>query len=35
VAVLEDGRIVELGTHAELLHTSQRYRRLLALDVAA
>jgi ATP-binding cassette subfamily B protein len=35
VAVLEDGRIVELGTHADLLRTSQRYRRLLALEEAA
>ena len=35
VAVLEAGRIVEIGTHAELLRTSQRYRRLLALEEAA
>jgi ATP-binding cassette subfamily B protein len=35
VAVLEGGRIVELGTHVELLRTSQRYRRLLALEEAA
>jgi ATP-binding cassette subfamily B protein len=35
VAVLEDGRIVEHGTHAELLRSSQRYRRLLALEEAA
>ena len=34
VAVLEDGRIVEEGTHAEL-QRSDRYRRLLALEVAA
>jgi len=34
VALLEDGRIVELGTHAELLRTSQRYRLLLALEAA-
>ncbi len=32
VAVLEDGRIVETGTHAELAARSLRYRRLLALD---
>src|SRR5205823_13868688 len=30
VAVLEGGRIVEQGTHAELLARSTRYRRLLA-----
>jgi ATP-binding cassette subfamily B protein len=35
VAVLEDGRVIEHGTHAELLRTSQRYRRLLALEEAA
>ena len=35
VAVLEDGRIVELGTHAELMRTSRRYRLLLALEEAA
>jgi ATP-binding cassette, subfamily B, bacterial len=35
VAVLEDGRIVEQGTHAELLRTSARYRALLALEEAA
>jgi ATP-binding cassette subfamily B protein len=35
VAVLEDGRIVEAGTHAELLRSSSRYRRLLALEAAA
>ncbi|HET8606877.1 MAG TPA: ABC transporter ATP-binding protein, partial [Gaiellaceae bacterium] len=34
VAVLEDGRIVETGAHADLLMRSQRYRRLLALDGA-
>ncbi|HST26231.1 MAG TPA: ABC transporter ATP-binding protein [Gaiellaceae bacterium] len=32
VAVLEDGRVVETGTHAELVASSPRYRRLLALD---
>ncbi len=35
VAVLEGGRVVEEGTHADLLRTSQRYRRLLALEEAA
>jgi ATP-binding cassette subfamily B protein len=35
VAVLEGGRIVEDGTHAELLRTSPRYRTLLALESAA
>jgi ATP-binding cassette subfamily B protein len=35
VAVLEGGRIVEQGTHAELLRTSARYRELLALEAAA
>jgi ATP-binding cassette subfamily B protein len=35
VAVLEDGRIVEAGTHAELLQHSVRYRTLLALGEAA
>jgi ATP-binding cassette subfamily B protein len=35
VAVLEGGRIVEEGTHAELLRTSARYRALLALEAAA
>jgi ATP-binding cassette subfamily B protein len=34
VAVLEGGRIVEEGTHAELLFRSARYRRLLALEAA-
>jgi ATP-binding cassette subfamily B protein len=34
VAVLEGGRIVEEGTHAQLLVRSARYRRLLALDAA-
>jgi ATP-binding cassette subfamily B protein len=32
VVVLEDGRAVEEGTHAELLARSPRYRELLALD---
>jgi len=31
VAVVEDGRVVEQGTHAELLARSHRYRSLLAL----
>jgi ATP-binding cassette subfamily B protein len=35
VAVLEGGRIVEEGTHAELLQRSPRYRTLLALVEAA
>jgi ATP-binding cassette subfamily B protein len=35
VAVLERGRIVEQGTHAELLGRSARYRALLALEEAA
>jgi ABC-type multidrug transport system fused ATPase/permease subunit len=35
VAVLEDGRIVEHGTHAELVQRSRRYRHLLALEEAA
>jgi ATP-binding cassette subfamily B protein len=35
VAVLEGGRIVEEGTHAELLRRSPRYRALLALEEAA
>ena len=35
VAVLEGGRIVEEGTHGELLRGSPRYRALLALEEAA
>ncbi len=35
VAVLEGGKIVEEGTHAELLRRSLRYRALLALENAA
>jgi ATP-binding cassette subfamily B protein len=35
VAVLEGGRIVEEGTHAELLARSPRYRALLALESEA
>jgi ATP-binding cassette subfamily B protein len=35
VAVLEGGRIVEEGTHAELLGRSARYRALLALESEA
>jgi len=35
VVVLEDGHIVEQGTHAELLGRSVRYRRLLAFEDAA
>ena len=34
VAVLEDGKVVEEGSHAELLGRSARYRRLLALEAA-
>ncbi len=30
VALLEEGRVAALGTHSELLHTSSRYRSLLA-----
>jgi ATP-binding cassette subfamily B protein len=35
VAVLENGRIVEDGSHAELLARSARYRELLALESEA
>jgi ATP-binding cassette, subfamily B, bacterial len=35
VAVLAGGRIVEEGTHRELLRRSQRYRELLALEAVA
>jgi ATP-binding cassette subfamily B protein len=35
VAVLEGGRIVEEGTHEELIGRSPRYRELLALEQAA
>jgi ATP-binding cassette subfamily B protein len=35
VAMLEDGRIVEEGTHAELLRQSPVYRELLALESEA
>ncbi len=35
VVVLEDGRVVEEGTHGELLARSPRYRALLALDEEA
>ena len=35
VVVLEGGRVVEEGTHAELLARSARYRELLALDEEA
>ena len=35
VAVIEDGRVVEEGTHTELSRRSARYRSLLALGVAA
>jgi len=35
VAVLEGGRIVEEGTHEELIARSPRYRALLALEIEA
>jgi len=35
VAVLDGGRIVEEGTHGDLLRTSRRYRELLALEAVA
>jgi ATP-binding cassette subfamily B protein len=35
VAVLDHGRIVEQGRHADLLRTSARYRTLLALETRA
>jgi ATP-binding cassette subfamily B protein len=35
VALLEDGQILDEGTHAELLHRSPRYRELLALESEA
>jgi ATP-binding cassette subfamily B protein len=35
VAVLDGGRIVEEGTHGELLRSSRRYRELLALEAVA
>ena len=35
VAVLDGGRIVEEGTHADLLRSSRRYRALLALEAVA
>jgi ATP-binding cassette subfamily B protein len=35
VAVLEGGRIVEQGTHGELIARSARYRALLALESEA
>jgi len=35
VAVLDSGRIVEEGTHADLLRSSRRYRALLALEAVA
>jgi ATP-binding cassette subfamily B protein len=35
VAILEGGKIVEQGTHAELMRGSPRYRTLLALGAAA
>ena len=35
VAVLDGGRIVEEGTHGDLLLRSARYRHLLAIDAVA
>jgi ATP-binding cassette subfamily B protein len=35
VAVLDEGRIVEQGTHAELMRRSARYRELLAVESQA
>jgi ATP-binding cassette subfamily B protein len=35
VALLDGGRIVEEGTHRELLRSSRRYRGLLALEAVA
>src|SRR5204863_3041105 len=35
VAILEGGRVVEEGTHAELIASSPRYRALLALETEA
>jgi ATP-binding cassette subfamily B protein len=35
VALLEHGRVVDSGTHEELIARSRRYRRLLALEGAA
>jgi ATP-binding cassette, subfamily B, bacterial len=35
VAVLEGGRIVEQGTHRDLLRGSPRYRALLAIEAVA
>jgi ATP-binding cassette, subfamily B, bacterial len=35
VALLDGGRIVEEGTHRELLRSSRRYRELLALEAVA
>jgi ATP-binding cassette subfamily B protein len=35
VAVLDHGRIVEEGTHGDLLRRSKRYRELLALEAVA
>jgi ATP-binding cassette subfamily B protein len=35
VALLEDGRILEEGTHGELLARSSSYRELLALESEA
>jgi ATP-binding cassette subfamily B protein/subfamily B ATP-binding cassette protein MsbA len=34
VLVLEDGRIIDRGTHAELMATSARYRELCELDAS-
>jgi len=32
IAVLDGGRIIAVGTHAELMEKSERYRHLLATD---
>jgi ABC-type multidrug transport system fused ATPase/permease subunit len=35
IAVLDDGRVVQTGTHAELLQDSALYRRLVHASGAA
>ena len=34
ILVLDDGRIVEIGTHAELLSASGRYRHMVHMQLA-